>query len=311
MGFLHFFHRRVDAAVVEVGLGGRFDSTNVCRPMVSVITSISFDHTQQLGNRLEQIAFEKAGIVKPDRPAVSGATVPEAARVIGDICRQRRTRLVQLGTDFSFIHRPGWIGADGDRRPRVSIQTRRQSWPEMELNLLGEHQAANAAVAVACVEQLRDQGMHVPDSAVVQGLATVNWPARLEVVCRRPLVVLDCAHNVASVQALVAALQVSFPPCRRLLILACSADKDLQGMVRVLAPHFAHVFLTRYRSSARGAAPERFAELFHQAAPGLPATICPAPAQAWDAARCAAGPGDLICITGSVFLAGEMRSLLR
>ena len=309
VGFLHFVRRRVDAAVVEVGLGGRFDSTNVCRPAVAVITSISLDHTKQLGDRVAAIAMEKAGIVKPGRPTLSGATAAEARPVIERICRKRGSPLRQLGVDFRYDYEPGRVGFEEDRRPRVRVTTRRQVWPWMELSLLGEHQAANAALAVACVEQLRAQGWTIPDDAVSSGLAGAVWPARMEVLGRRPLVVLDCAHNPASADALVRTLLESFPPARRLLVFAGSSDKDLAGMFRILAPHFAHVFLTPYLGSARSAPPEQLAELL-RAAGGPPATLHPSPASAWEAARGAAGPDDLICITGSVFLAGETRPLL-
>src|SRR5262249_10536539 len=143
-GFLHFLRRRVDVAVVEVGLGGRFDSTNVCQPLVSLITSISFDHTRQLGNRLASIAREKAGIVKPGRPAVSGATGTEARAVIERTCRERRAPLRQLGVDFHYHYEPGRVTQDGDRRPRVQVVTDRRTWPLLQLGLLGDHQAANA-----------------------------------------------------------------------------------------------------------------------------------------------------------------------
>ncbi len=129
------------------------------------------------------------------------------------------------------------------------------------MNLLGDHQAANAAVAVACVEELQAKGWRLPDAAVAAGLAEVSWPARLEVVGRRPLIVLDCAHNVASALALVQTLQASFPPARRLLVFAGSSDKDLAGMFRVLSPHFAHAFLTRYTNNPRSVPAERLAEL--------------------------------------------------
>jgi dihydrofolate synthase/folylpolyglutamate synthase len=309
LGFLHFARRGVGAAVLEVGLGGRFDSTNVCWPTVAVVTSISLDHTQQLGDRLASIAMEKAGIIKPGRPTVSGVTVPEAREVIERICRERRSPLRQLGLDFRYEYIPGQVREDEERKASVRVLTERQAWPPMELNLLGEHQAANAAVAVACVETLRAEGWRIPDAAVAQGLATVQWPARLEVVGRRPLVVLDCAHNVASAQALVETLQTSFPPARRLLIFAGSGDKDLAGMFRVLAPHFQHAFLTRYAGSARGAPPELLAGLW-RAGSDLPFTVHAAPDEAWRAARAAAGADDIICVAGSVFLAGELRPLL-
>jgi dihydrofolate synthase / folylpolyglutamate synthase len=308
-GFLHFVRRRVEAAVIEVGLGGRLDSTNVCQPLVSVITSISFDHTNLLGDRLASIAAEKAGIIKSGRPVVSGATVPDARMVIERFCRERRAPLRQLDVEFHFGYTPGRVTAMRTQRSRVSIATDRRRWPELELNLLGKHQAANAAVAVACAEELQAEGWRLPDAAVAAGLAEVSWPARLEVVGRRPLIVLDCAHNVASALALVQTLQASFPPARRLLVFAGSSDKDLAGMFRVLSPHFAHAFLTRYTDNPRSVPVERLAELL-RANGDLPATLCPTPADAYRAARAAAAPDDVLVITGSVFLAGELRPLL-
>jgi dihydrofolate synthase/folylpolyglutamate synthase len=317
LGFLHFARRRAETAVVEVGLGGRFDSTNVCSPAVSVISSISIDHTQQLGNRLGSIAFEKAGIIKPGRPAVSGATAPEAREVIVRVCRERGASLRQLGVDFHYVYEPGHVGAVATQSPatasahpsRVHLTTARRCWPVMELGLLGEHQAANGVVAVACVEELREQGWHIPDAAVAAGLADVRWPARMELISRRPFVVLDCAHNVASAEALVETLSHSFPPTRRWLVFAGSSDKELAGMFQVLAPHFHHVFLTRYQNSPRSVPPAELAELLTRSGT-LPFTLCPTPTQAWRAAREQARPDDLLCITGSVFLAGELRPLL-
>jgi dihydrofolate synthase/folylpolyglutamate synthase len=324
LGFLHFARRRVQIAVVEVGLGGRFDSTNVCRPLVAIITSISYDHVQQLGNTLASIAMEKAGIVKHGRRAVSGVRAPEARAVIEGICRQRQAPLRQIDVDFRYHHTPGEVTAEGQRWPRVQVTTERCSWPAMDLGLFGDHQAANAAVAVAAIETLRDQGMHIDDTAVVKGLATVRWPARLEVVARQPLVVLDCAHNVASAQALVDTLLTSFPlanpangtangtPCgrRRLLIFAGSADKDLAGMLQLLAPHFAHAYLTRYAGSSRCEQPEELLQLWRRVT-DHPATTFATAAQAWHAAHAAARPEDLVCVAGSVFLAGELRPLCK
>jgi dihydrofolate synthase / folylpolyglutamate synthase len=309
VGFLHFVRRRVEAAVLEVGLGGRLDSTNVCDPVAALLTSISFDHTRQLGNRLASIAAEKAGIVKPRRPAVSGVLVPEARTVIERICRERRAPLRQLGVDFHFSYEPGRISAQATQRARVQVQTWRRRWPMLDINLLGEHQTANAAVVIACVEVLREQGWHLPDAAVAAGLGEVIWPARLEVIQRQPMVVLDCAHNVASAHAVVETLRTSFSATRRLLVFAGSSDKDIGGMFRVLAPHFAHAYLTRYTDNPRGVPAEELAKLW-EANGGGANTLLRTPAEAWRAAREAAGTNDLICITGSVFLAGELRPLL-
>jgi hypothetical protein len=244
---------------------------------------------------------------------VSGVTAAEAREVITADCRQRRAPLREIGTDFRYTYEPGQAGREADqplRPPRVRVVTRRRAWPVMELGLLGAHQAANAAVAVACVEVLREQGWHVSDAAVAAGLAGVRWPARMEVVGRRPLVVLDCAHNVASAEAVVQTLNSSFPPGgRRLLVFAGSSDKDLPGIFRVLAPHFAHAYLTRYAHNPRAVPPEQLAALLRQVS-DLPFSLHPTAAAAWQAARAAAGADDLVCVTGSVFLAGELRPVL-
>lgn len=305
LGFLHFARRRVELAVVEVGLGGRFDSTNVCRPLVAVITSISRDHTQLLGDRLASIAGEKAGIIKPGRPTVSGVTGTEARQVIEETCKRRNAPLKQLGVDFHFVHEPGRVSAEETIWPRAQVTTRRRQWPAMKLALLGEHQAANAAVTVAVVEELRQQGMSIADRAIEAGLGGVQWPGRLEVLGRRPLLVLDCAHNVASAEALVDTLHASFPPGKKLLIFAVSNDKDVPGIVRVLAPHFSRVFVTRFQSK-RSVPPEELAEWFRRVG-DAPVVVCATPAEAWQGARAAAADVDLICATGSVFLAGELR----
>jgi dihydrofolate synthase/folylpolyglutamate synthase len=200
----------------------------------------------------------------------------------------------------------------------VRIRTRGRQWPALTLGLLGDHQAANAAVAVAAVEQLHELGLPVSDAAMAAGLEGVRWPARLEVVRRRPLVLLDCAHNDASAAALAATLEASFPDHRlpgpgastpqRLLLFAGSGDKDLAGILAALAPHFTHAYLTRF-GSVRAVPPERLAEILGRVSP-LPCTVCAAAAGALRQALAAAGPEDLICITGSVFLAGELRPLL-
>jgi len=312
LGLAHFARRRADIAVLEVGLGGRFDSTNICDPLVSIITSISFDHMQQLGNTLASIAFEKAGIIKPGRPVVSGVIRPEARAVIRQISRERQAALREREVDFHYEHEPARINGGQERWPRVRVSTWRGDGPWRELRLIGEHQAANAAVAVAAVEVLREQGLPISDRAVAAGLARVRWPARLEIIARRPLVLLDCAHNVASAQALAQALVVSFPLApngRRLLIFAGNKDKDLSGMLAVLAPCIDHVFLTRFGNNPRCVPPERLAEILPEKLRRA-ATVCPDTTGALELARRSAGPDDLICAAGSVFLAGELRSLL-
>jgi dihydrofolate synthase/folylpolyglutamate synthase len=312
LGFLYFARRRVEMAVMEVGLGGRFDSTNVCTPLVSVITSISYDHIQQLGNTLTRIATEKAGIIKPGRPAVSGTRVPEARAVIEQICRERHAPLWQLDKEFSFRYEPGVVTAAVQRPPQAWITTPAHKWPPLEVGLLGEHQAANAAVVVAVVERLRAEGLCISEEAVATGLAEVRWPARLEVLRSRPLVLLDCAHNLASIRALLDTLEGSFPehPAgRRRLLFASSTDKDVAGMLDLLAPHFRHFYLTRFTSNPRAVPPEQLEELLRRSS-SVPCTLCPEAAGACRRALAESAAEDLLCVTGSVFLAGEVRPLL-
>ena len=312
LGFLHFLRQRVDFAIVEVGLGGRFDSTNVCTPLLSIITSISFDHTQMLGDTLAKIAFEKAGIIKPGRPTISGVRHPEARRVIEDACRERDSALREIDADFRYTHQPARIEAEREVWPRVQVTTPKRAWPALTLGLIGEHQARNAAVALAAVEELIEQGVVLSDQAIADGLARVNWPARLEIMARKPLVLLDCAHNVASAQALVQALDESFPlgnNARRILIFAGNRDKDLAGMLATLAPRFERIYLTNLQTSTRGATPDQLAALL-PAEQRLLGVECASSIEAWRRARAEAQPRDLICITGSVFLAGELRPVI-
>jgi dihydrofolate synthase/folylpolyglutamate synthase len=312
LGFLHFVRRRADVAVVEVGLGGRFDSTNVCKPLLAIITSISLDHTELLGDTTVRIAREKAGIIKPGRPTVSGVRGDGPRQVIEETCRQRGSPLRQIDLDFRYADEPALVGGAAERPPVVQVHTWRRDWPNLVVGLIGEHQAYNAALAVAAVEVLGQLGLPVSESAVREGLARVHWPARLEVLGRRPLAVLDCAHNVDSARALVRSLRASFPlaaGARRLLVFAGSRDKDLPGMLEVLAPAFERIFLTRFRSSPRTAPPEDLAAWL-PAEKRPAATICASAVEAWQQARQEAGEQDLICVAGSVFLAGELRPVM-
>jgi dihydrofolate synthase/folylpolyglutamate synthase len=310
IALLHFAARGCDAVVLEVGLGGRLDSTNVCQSTVSVITSISFDHTKQLGTTLGEIAWEKAGIIKPGVPVVSGVTGHEPRLVIEQVAKERGSRLIQLGRDFDFDYRaPTHL----EREPaRGELDFRRHDaagtgvWDDVQLGLVGRHQAANAATALAVVEELRRLGWNLSDAGVRRGLAEAAWPARIEVIARRPCVVLDAAHNIASVDALLATLDTSFAARRRMLVLASTQEKDVAGMVRLLLPKFDHVVLTRYTQNPRGVPVEELAALAAET-PCTNWSVAADPAAAWDAIhRLAPTPDDLVCITGSFFIAAQM-----
>ncbi len=310
MACLHFAECGVRAAVLEVGLGGRLDSTNVCQPQVSVITSISFDHTKQLGDTLESIAKEKAGIIKRGVPVVSGVADPGPRGVIRQTCRRRGCRLTELGVDFDFQYTPprgldgspGW-GSIDFHNPGADDPV---DYANVALGLLGSHQGANAAVAMATVAELQRAGWEIPEAAIRAGLAGLVWPARVELIARRPAVVIDAAHNVASVTALIRVLDESFSARRRVLIFATTQEKDIRGMLAELLGQFDHVILTRYLDNPRAVPVEELAAAA-SALTDREFGICAGPAEAWDEARRLAAPEDLICVTGSFFTAAQLR----
>ena len=314
LGFLHFCRRRCDVAVVEVGLGGRFDSTNVCRPAVSVITNVGYDHTAQLGHTLEDIAFQKAGIIKRGVPVVSGVTQDLCRGVVQGVARAHGCRVHQLGRSVRPHARLGSYDPFAGRweQTRLGFYRSWYHWPDLAVGLLGEHQVTNAALAVAAVEVLREAGMPIPDRAAAEGLANVRWPARCEVLGERPFVVLDSAHNVPSAEALVQTLRQCFPGLagRKRLVFAVSSDKQHLEMLRVVARYFDHVHLCRYGNNPRCVPPEVLRGLLADAAPDLAATVHATSLEAWHAARAAAGPDDLVCVAGSMFLAGELRPVM-
>jgi dihydrofolate synthase / folylpolyglutamate synthase len=311
MGLLHFARKSVGAVILEVGMGGRLDSTNVVHPALSIITSISFDHTRQLGNTLAAIAGEKAGICKRGRPAVSGISDGEARDAIRRVAKKHRCPLRELGTDFRYeaiAPEPPLV------RPTtcfVEARTWRTDWGRMSLPLLGRHQAHNAAVALAGLDVLAEvePSLTVSRDDVIRGFAALRWPARIEVAGEKPWLVIDGAHNAASAAALADTLQVCFPPARRTLVFGTTRDKDLEAQLQVLLPLFDVLIATRYIENSRSVAPEDIAaaafELF-----GHTALIAADPAEALETARQLTAPEDLICVTGSLFLAAESRAIV-
>jgi dihydrofolate synthase/folylpolyglutamate synthase len=313
MAFLHFEERHVDAAVLEVGLGGRLDSTNVCLPVVSVITSISFDHMRQLGNSLDSIAREKAGIIKPGVPVVCGVVEPEAQRVIAGVAREHGCRLIQLGVDFRFSYQPPRSRSFGTIDFRYVVPGQEYQIESVPLAMRGPHQAANAAVALAVIAELKQQGWCISSDAMRLGLSQADLPGRVEILAGQPVVVLDTAHNPASAHALVETLAELPRPGRRTLILSISRDKDVRAIVNELAPHFDRFVVTQYQENPRAVVAEDLAAIVRDALAGGDAEIVirNAPQEAWHFARQTAVPSELVCITGSFYLTAEMRRLVQ
>ncbi|MDX1965045.1 MAG: folylpolyglutamate synthase/dihydrofolate synthase family protein [Pirellulales bacterium] len=365
MALLHFARRGCQLAVVEVGLGGRLDSTNVVKPLVSVITNISFDHTKQLGRTLAQIAYEKGGIIKPNTPIVSGVLANEPRQVITNIALRQNAPLSQLGQDFDFCYLPSpEIGTPArvDYFSRNSAQSNQASslvpqFQKLDLGLSGRHQAANAALALATISRLQAAGWNVSTAAIEAGLANCRWPARIEVVRQNPLTILDAAHNEASIAALLETLRENYPGRQKWLIFATTREKPVQQMLTQVAGAFDGVILTQYahnprayplqqlqadfseivqrRAGKKGATPQsqllgtaegwemtgypdrgsirpstsRFT--FRRKPLHAPRALAVAdPATAWELAQNWAANDDVICITGSFFLAAELRSLV-
>lgn len=320
MALIHFRRQGCSAAVLEVGLGGRLDSTNVCQPDITVITTISFDHTKLLGNTLAAIAGEKAGILKPGVPVVVGVAEPEPRDVINQRARQVGAPLVGIGTDFGFAYRPPEFPLGPPRLDYAEFFGNEYSLSGVELAMRGAHQAANGAVAIATLRRLVERGWTIPDSAIRQGLAHATCPARIEVFPGPPLVIIDAAHNVASVEALVRVLETEFRGQSGRLIFAASADKDIEGMLVRLLPRFQSVYWTRFVMNPRSVPPTHLAGLASQLRNRQPwrrelrtgehSTVWENPLTAWRQARGEARVGEFICIAGSFFLASELRPVV-
>lgn len=309
MGLLHFARRRAGAVVLEVGVGGRLDSTNAVHPLVSVVTSISFDHTRQLGTTLSAIAAEKAGILKRGRPAVSGVRDPEARDVIHQVASRRRSALREIDRDFSYHFEPPAPPLVRPANGRVAVRTWRTAWPEFELPMPGAHQARNAAVALATLDVLGELGWEIQPETVARGFAGLRWPARVELLGESPWLIVDGAHNVASAEALRETLANCFPPVPRTLVFGTSRDKDLRGQLRALLPSFERLIATRYLENPRSVPPEDVAEAIREL-DGRTAVVAAGPAEALALARQLTRRDGLICVTGSLFLAAEARALI-
>jgi dihydrofolate synthase/folylpolyglutamate synthase len=300
--FDYFARSAVDVAVVEVGTGGRFDATNLVDTQVAVIAPVSYDHTQTLGSTLTSIGWHKAGIMRAGRPAVSAPQSAEALSVIESEARRIGTRVAIVGRDWRWS--AAGVGAGtNERRIRVSATEADFEPLDTLVGLVGDHQRDNATTAIAALHAVRGR-FPVGNAAIASGLQSVDWPGRLQVLQREPIVVLDGAHNAASAEVVRRALDTEFSFKRLLLVVGLSAGKDALGVLGALAPRAERVYLTR-SSHERSASPAELEPLVRTAAPrARTLTFGEAPA-ALDRAVADAGPADLVLVTGSLFLVGE------
>ncbi len=309
LAFCHFVDQQVDVAVVETGLGGRLDSTNVLKPAVCGLTSISVDHTHQLGNTIAKIAAEKAGIFKRDVPAISVPQTPEAERVLKRIARNSKAKLMFTGQDIEFSYRVESSRQSGCHA-RVCITTPHSRFEHLPVPLLGEHQALNCGLALALLDQLKVQGMEIDDDRAIDGLAGVYLPGRMEMIRDDPRVLVDGAHNAASVQALMRAIGQHIPYDSMVMVFGCAADKDIDGMMDQISTGADKVIFTRATGSPRAIEPEALAEIYEDRT-GRVGQVAPTLKDALRVANSAVSREDLICVCGSFYLVGEAKELLK
>jgi len=297
MAFQCFAQDRTDVQVIEVGLGGRLDATNVLDAGVCVISSISLDHMAILGNTIGEIAAEKAGIIKPGATVVIAPQASEALSPILAACQEKEAAPILVGRDVTWEE--GRTGTDGQR---FKVRGRNGEY-DLYMPLLGAHQLENAALAVAALEAFGSQGIDVSAKAMEVGFENVSWPCRMEVLSRSPLLVADGAHNVYSIESLLKSLPDYLAYDRLILVVGFSRDKNVEGMARALGEKADIIVATASRHPRSMQAVE-VAGLFPET--GKP-VLASTPADALRLAMEVAGKKDLVLATGSLFLAAEVR----
>ncbi len=303
MAFLYFKQIKVQVAVLEVGLGGLYDSTNIVKAKVAGITPISLEHTEKLGKTVAKIAVQKAGIIKGREIVVSAAQPADAENVIQRMAEDKEAQVLRLGKEIRITEREHDTGSQ-----RFDVRTPYGNFYDLELTLLGRHQIENAALALTLAKSLEKKSrLQISESAIRQGIRGVYWPGRLEKVEDSPSLVLDGAHNVDSVKKTVLALHRHFSYDKLWVVLGISADKDVDGILEQLMPEASGMTLTQ--SDSPRALPARelasHAEAFHKTV-----RVEPLAAEALEKTRVLAGPNDLILVTGSLFLVADIKKAL-
>lgn len=307
IAFMHFADMQIDIAVIETGLGGRLDSTNVIKPSVVGITSISIDHQLQLGSTLDKIAMEKAGIIKKGIPAVTVQQQPEAIDVIRDYAFSVKAPLSVTGEDIDFSYRFEYSSEHGPHT-RICLTTPTSKFEHLKVPLPGEHQAINCGLALAMLDKLKSVGMQIDDTKAIDGLKNISLPGRMEMIYKDPRIMVDAAHNAASIKTLIAAIGQHVPYDSMVVIFGCGADKDVRGMLYELQFGADKVIFTK-SNSPRAMLPEDLAEMYTD----ICGKMCQTSINLSDALRISQSAltrEDLICITGSFYLVGQAKQRL-
>lgn len=317
VAFVHFARSGIELAVLETGLGGRLDATNLSRPVLSIVTSISLDHTRLLGKTITAIATEKAGIIKRGCPVISAAGTAAADAVIAAAAARKRARLLQLGRDFSCVAvlqpradcgeilPPRFAVEVIDRSPRMPPRLCPAAEP-YPIGMAGPHQAINAGLVAVAARLLTTLGWAIPAAAVAAGIRDTRLPARVEIRGRKPLVIVDAAHNVDSMKALMAAIAPLTEQHRpRVLVFAASGDKQIEAMLATARGRFDRTIITRFHTNPRAAPVQRLVAAARGA--GLRRVqVADDPATAMQVARQLATAKGMVCVAGSFFLAAEV-----
>lgn len=308
LGLCYFAEQAVDIAIIEVGLGGRLDSTNVIMPEVACVTAIQLEHTEILGDTLAKIAAEKAGIFKPGVPALTMEQAPEVMDVFKAKAEEVGCPLLVLGQDIEFTHR---FESSPELGPhvRVSLTSPRSNYEHLPVPLKGHHQAHNCGLALAVLDKLRERGFDAPEREVAVGLAETPGAGRLELVWTSPRILLDGAHTPDSVEALMRAIGSHMRYDSMVAIVGVPADKDVDGILDRIAIGADKVIFTKAQNNPRAADPEDLERRFRERH-GKMTQVCRTLKDAINAANRAVGRDDLIVITGSFYLVGEAKKLL-
>lgn len=308
LAFKHFADQAVDVAVIECGLGGRLDATNIVHPDVTAVVSISLDHTDVLGNTLPEIAREKAGIFKKGVPAITIEQEPGVIEAMQEVAEANGVTLQVVGKDIDFSYR---FEATPKYGPHtcVCLNTARSAFEHLVVPLPGEHQALNAGLALAVLDHLRAAGFDTPETKVIEGLEGLSVPGRMEIAFRNPRVLLDGAHNASSIKALIRSIGAHIPYDSMVLVFGCSEDKDIDGMLRHIALGADKIIFTRARGNPRAVDPHDLQRRFMEIS-GKMSQVEDTLPEALTTAAQAVGREDLICVTGSFYLVGEAKKHL-
>ncbi len=305
---LYFAEKAVDIGVVEVGLGGRLDSTNLIEPEITAITAIQLEHTHILGDTLEKIAAEKAGIFKPGAVALTIPQTPGVMGVLRECALRAGAALEVVGEEIEFSARFEAMHQMGPHS-RVCLNTPRSSYEHLPVPLKGEHQALNCGLALAIVDRLRERGFDAPERAVAEGLARTNTSGRMEQVSDSPRIIVDGAHTADSIEALVRAIGAHVRYDSMVVIFGCAEDKDVKAMLARLARGADKIIFTRAAGNPRAMDPRELARRFAEVSSKMTQVARTLP-DALAIARKAVGREDLVCVTGSFYLAGEAKKHL-